>query len=429
MNKSRANASVDKGMTSGVLQMGEKARMASRALAAMPSGKKDECLMAMAAALERSEAEILEANGKDMKAGAAAGLSSAMLDRLRLDSKRVKAMADGLRQITSLEDPVGRRLSTVARPNGLRIEKVSVPIGVVAIIYEARPNVTIDAAGLCLKAGNAVILRGGSEAINSNMALAHCAARAGIAAGMPDGAIQLIPWTDRAAVSALLTMDSLIDLVMPRGGEGLIRAVVEQSTIPVIKHYKGVCHVYVDSPCDTQMALRIIENAKCQRPGVCNAIEKLLINSAVAKEFAPEIASLLGSRKVELRGDEEFCALVPSAKPASESDWSEEYLDLILGVRIVPDVAAAIEHINKYGSRHSDAIVTSSAENAELFLNGVDSATVYVNASTRFTDGGEFGMGAEIGISTDKLHARGPMGLQELTTYKYKIYGDGQTRQ
>jgi len=424
----RQNGIPEAEMKSALLQMGERAKLASRALGAMDSKRKDACLLAMADALEAAESELLAANAKDMKAAEADGLSPAMLDRLRLDSKRVKSMAEGLRHITTLEDPVGRTISTTVRPNGLKIMKVSVPIGVIAIIYEARPNVTVDAAGLCLKAGNAVLLRGGSEAINSNIALASCISRAGLAAGMPEGAVQLIPWIDRAAVSAMLKMDAFIDLVIPRGGEGLIRAVVEQSTIPVIKHYKGVCHVFVDATADQEMALSIIENAKCQRPGVCNAIEKVLIHESIAEEFAPKMAARLKAKGVELRGDDKFLKLVPSAKPASEDDWYEEYLALILAVKVVPSCQAAIDHVNKYSSGHSDCIISADASSSEAFLSLVDSATVYVNASTRFTDGGEFGMGAEIGISTDKLHARGPMGLVELTSYKYKIYGDGQVR-
>ncbi len=424
----RSAGSSEAEIKAALIQMGERAKLASRALAALDSKRKDECLLAMASALEASEKELIEANAKDMKAGAEAGLSKAMLDRLRLDSKRIKEMADGLRHITTLEDPVGRPLSTVVRPNGLRIEKVSVPIGVIAIIYESRPNVTVDAAGLCLKAGNAVILRGGSEAIHSNLALASCISRAGLSSGMPEGSVQLLPWTDRSAVSAMLKMDAFIDLVIPRGGEGLIRAVVEQSTIPVIKHYKGVCHLFVDASADVEMALQLIENAKCQRPSACNAIEKVLLHKDIAKSFAPLMAQALQAKGVELRGDDAFVKLVPSAKPASESDWYEEYLDLVLAAAVVPSCQAAIDHINKYSSSHSDCIVTGSSANAEDFLNLVDSATVYVNASTRFTDGGEFGMGAEIGISTDKLHARGPMGLVELTSYKYKVYGEGQVR-
>ncbi len=415
-------------MKSTLLQMGEKAKIAAQKLSAMSSRNKDWCLNAMADAIEAAVVEIKKANEKDLEAGIKNGLSEAMLDRLRLTDERIKAMADGLRELTSLEDPVGKKLSVCVRPNGLKIEKVSVPIGVIGIVYESRPNVTVDAAGLCLKAGNTVILRGGSEAINSNIELAHRLNSAGMSAGLPDGAVQLIPWTDRAAVSIMLKMDEYIDLIIPRGGEGLIRAVVEQSTIPVIKHYKGVCHLFVDAESNKDMALSIIENAKCQRPGVCNALETLLIHEDAAAEFAPRIAALLKEKGVELRGDKQFIKLVPDATPATETDWPKEYLDLILAVAIVPGVEKAIEHINTYGSKHSDAIITENRQNAEKFLNEVDSAAVYWNASTRFTDGGEFGMGAEIGISTDKLHARGPMGLPELTTYKYLVLGDGQIR-
>lgn len=427
MDKDKTSADSG-GMRSALMGMGEKARFAALKLAVMTEGEKNAFLLAMADTIEGSEKELLEENAKDLEAGKANGLSNAMLDRLKLDSARIKAMADGLRDIAALEDPVGRRLATFVRPNGLKIEKVSVPIGVISIVYESRPNVTVDAAGLCLKAGNAVILRGGSEAINSNRALASCLHMAGMTAGLPDGAVQLVPWTDRAAVGIMLKMNEYIDLVIPRGGEGLIKAVVEQSTIPVIKHYKGVCHIYVDDDYDMDMALNIVENAKCQRPGVCNAVETLLISEKAAPEFAPEIAKRLQDNGVELRGDRKFCELVPSAIPATEEDWFEEYLDLKLAVAIVPDVEKAVEHINTYGSRHSDCIITNSSKNARLFLDMVDSSTVYHNASTRFTDGGEFGMGAEIGISTDKLHARGPMGLPELTTYKYIVLGEGQIR-
>jgi len=409
-------------------EMGEKARMASYKLAAMSSHAKNECLMAMAAMIESSTDEIIAANEKDMQAGKDNGMSGAMLDRLRLTPDRIASMAKGLRDIVSLEDPVGRRLSTVIRPNGLKIEKVSVPIGVIGIIYEARPNVTVDAAALCLKAGNAVILRGGSEAINSNIALARCLHAGGTESGLPDGAVQLIPWTNREAVQVMLKMNQYVNLIIPRGGENLIKTVVENSTIPVIKHYKGVCHMYVDSEYDMEMALNIIENGKCQRPGVCNALEKILINESILNDFAPKVAGFLASKGVELRGDEKFCAVVPSAIPASESDWSEEYLSLIITVGVVKDVDEAIAHINKWSSSHSDGIITSNQQTAEKFLNGIDSAAVYWNASTRFTDGGEFGMGAEIGISTDKIHARGPMGLPELNTYKYLVLGNGQIR-
>ena len=408
--------------------MGEKARLASYKLALMSASEKNQCLNIMADEIEKESELLKKENEKDLKAGKKNGLSSAMIDRLALTDERIKGMADGLRYVASLEDPVGKKLSTTIRPNGLEIDKVSVPIGVIGIIYESRPNVTVDAAGLCMKAGNAVILRGGSESIHSNKALAHCLNRAGIASGLPEGTIQLIPWTDRRAVSKMLKMDSYIDLIIPRGGEGLIRAVVEQSTIPVIKHYKGVCHVYVDSECDIEMAIEIVINGKCQRPGVCNAVETLLINKDIAAKFAPLIGKKLKEKGVELRGDTQFKKLFQEVKQATEEDWYEEYLDLILSVKIVPDLNSAIEHINMYGSGHSDCIVTSISKNGDEFMNRVDSSSVYVNASTRFTDGGEFGMGAEIGISTDKLHARGPMGLPELTTYKYKIYGTGQIR-
>ncbi len=428
--KSMKNASpTPDEIRAGILTMGEKAKLASRHLATLPTQAKDALLMAMADELEHESESLIEANARDLAAGAEAGLSAAMLDRLRLDARRIGAMADGLREVAALEDPVGRILSTCIRPNGLAIEKISVPIGVIGIIYESRPNVTVDAAGLCLKAGNAVILRGGSEAIHSNLALAHCLNRAGLGHGLPDGAIGLVPWTDRTAVTAMLRLDTHIDLIMPRGGEALIRAVVEQSTIPVIKHYKGVCHAYIDAECDLGQALAITENAKCQRPGVCNALETLLIHADIAGQFAPAVAARLLARGCELRGDDAFRALVPEAKPAAEADWFEEYLDLVLAVRVVPDLTAAIEHINAYGSHHSDAILTTNPQHAERFLAEVDSAAVYVNASTRFTDGGQFGMGAEIGISTDKLHARGPMALPELTTYKYKIRGSGQVRE
>jgi len=409
-------------------QIGEKALSASRTLALLSPEDKNKCLLEMADAIEDSVKEIKTANKKDLKAGKAKGLSNAMLDRLELTDTRIEAMAEGLRTVALLDDPVGKKLSSIVRPNGIKIDKVSVPIGVIGIIFESRPNVTVDAAGLCLKAGNAVILRGGSEAINSNLVLAHCLNRAGVIAGLPDGAVQLIPITDRRAVGTMVQMDQYIDLIIPRGGEGLIRAVVEQSTIPVIKHYKGVCHLYVDVDADIDMAVEITENGKCQRPGVCNALETLLISEDIAEKFIPPFVESMNKNNVELRGDEAFCKLVSTAKFASEDDFYTEYIDLIFSVKIVPDLDAAIKHINHYGSHHSDAIITDNPKNAENFLRGVDSSTVYHNASTRFTDGFEFGMGAEIGISTDKLHARGPMGLVELTSYKYIVYGTGQIR-
>lgn len=407
-------------------RMGSEAKAAARKLATATTGEKNNWLNAMADAIDANTAFILAENSRDMEAGKANGLSAAMLDRLRLDEKRIKGISDGLRHVVTLPDPVGRRLDDFKRPNGLDIEKVSVPIGVIAIIYESRPNVTVDATGLCLKAGNAVILRGGSEALHSNLALAKLISDAGVKAGMPAGTIQMIPWTGHEAVSLMLKMNQYIDLVIPRGGERLIRAVVEQATMPVIKHYKGVCHTFVDESCDFDRACDIIENAKVQRPSACNAIETLLIHKNALANFAPMIAKRLAN--VELHADEAFRALVPSALPATEDDWNREYLDLKLAVRTVDSLDEAIAHINKYGSGHSDCILTDNPEHAEKFLNEVDSATVYVNASTRFTDGGEFGFGAEIGISTDKLHARGPMGLVELTSYKYKVRGSGQIR-
>ncbi len=407
-------------------RMGSEAKAAARKLATATTAGKNSWLNAMADAIDANTALILAENSRDMEAGKANGLSAAMLDRLRLDEKRIKGISDGLRHVVTLPDPVGRRLDDIKRPNGLDIEKVSVPIGVIAIIYESRPNVTVDATGLCLKAGNAVILRGGSEALHSNLALAKLISDAGVKAGMPAGTIQMIPWTGHEAVSLMLKMNQYIDLVIPRGGERLIRAVVEQATMPVIKHYKGVCHTFVDETCDFDRACDIIENAKVQRPSACNAIETLLIHRNALAKFAPMIAKRLSN--VELHADEAFRALVPSALPATEDDWTREYLDLKLAVRTVNSLEEAIAHINKYGSGHSDCILTDNPEHAEQFLNEVDSATVYVNASTRFTDGGEFGFGAEIGISTDKLHARGPMGLVELTSYKYKVRGSGQIR-
>ncbi len=411
---------------SALERMGSEAKAAARRLATATTAGKNSWLNAMADAIDANTAFILAENSRDMEAGKANGLSAAMLDRLRLDEKRIKGISDGLRHVITLPDPVGRRLDDIKRPNGLDIEKVSVPIGVIAIIYESRPNVTVDATGLCLKAGNAVILRGGSEALHSNLALAKLISNAGVKAGMPEGTIQMIPWTGHEAVSLMLKMNQYIDLVIPRGGERLIRAVVEQATMPVIKHYKGVCHTFVDESCDFDRACDIIENAKVQRPSACNAIETLLIHKNALAKFAPMIAKRLAN--VELHADEAFRALVPSALPATEDDWNREYLDLKLAVRTVDSLDEAIAHINKYGSGHSDCILTDNPEHAEKFLNEVDSATVYVNASTRFTDGGEFGFGAEIGISTDKLHARGPMGLIELTSYKYKVRGSGQIR-
>jgi len=404
------------------------ARGAAVELAVASSALKDAALLSMADAIEAQAEPLKQANTQDIAAGEAAGLSAAMIDRLRLTDKRIAAMADGLRQVAALPDPVGALLGGAVRPNGLRITKVRVPLGVVAIIYESRPNVTADAAALCLKAGNAVILRGGKEALESNTAIWRVLQGGLRSAGLPADAVILIETTDRDAVDALITADGLVDVIIPRGGEGLIRRVTENATIPVIKHYKGVCHVYVDVSADLAMAEAICVNAKCQRPGTCNAMETLLVHEAAAEAFLPRVLKSLADAGVELRGCPRTRELWPDAEPASEADWDAEYLDLILAVRVVESTQAAIGHIARYGSAHSDAIVATDIRQIETFTRGVDSAAVFVNASTRFTDGYEFGMGAEIGISTDKLHARGPMGLEELTTYKYIVYGDGQLR-
>ena len=405
--------------------LAERSRDASRALAKLDAPAKNAFLRAMADEIEKSSQRIKYANAKDLDAGKKAGLSPAMLDRLTLTDKRISEMAWGVREVAELPDPVGATISEWTRPNGMRIQKVRVPIGVILIIYESRPNVTADAACLCFKTGNAVILRGGSEAIHSNLAIAE----AMNVPGLPPNSITVVPTTDRAAIDELLKLDDLINLCIPRGGEGLIRAVAEKSRIPVIKHYKGVCHVYVDREADFDMAEKIVINAKCQRPGVCNAIETLLIDEQIADKFLPRMAKALTANKVELRGDERTRQLVSNAKPATEDDWYAEYLDLILAVRVVRGVDEAIDHITKYGSAHSDAIVTGNKTTAEKFLREVDSSSVFWNASTRLADGGQYGFGAEIGISTDKLHARGPMGLEELTSYKFVVVGDGQVRE
>jgi glutamate-5-semialdehyde dehydrogenase len=405
--------------------LAERSRDASRALAKLDADKKNTLLRAMADGIERSAAAIKSANAEDLNSGERSGLSSAMLDRLTLTDKRISEMAKGVREVAALPDPVGTIINEWTRPNGIRIQKVRVPIGTILIIYESRPNVTADAGCLCFKTGNAVILRGGSEAIHSNLAIAE----AMNVPGLPPNSITVVPTTDRAAIDELLKLDDLINLCIPRGGEGLIRAVAEKSRIPVIKHYKGVCHVYVDRDADFDMAEKIVINAKCQRPGVCNAIETLLIDEKIADKFLPRVAKTLTENKVELRGDNRTRQLVPNAKHATEDDWYAEYLDLILAVRVVNGVDEAIDHITKYGSAHSDAIITGSKATAEKFLREVDSSSVFWNASTRLADGGQYGFGAEIGISTDKIHARGPMGLEELTSYKFVVVGDGQLRE
>jgi glutamate-5-semialdehyde dehydrogenase len=405
--------------------LAERSRDAARALAKLDAKAKDTLLRAMADGIEKSAGRIQSANAKDIEMGRKAGLSAAMLDRLTLTDKRIAEMAKGVREVAALPDPVGTTINEWTRPNGMHIQKVRVPIGVILIIYESRPNVTADAACLCFKTGNAVVLRGGSEAIHSNLAIAE----AMNVSGLPPNSITVVPTTDRVAVDELLKLDEFINLCIPRGGEGLIRAVAEKSRIPVIKHYKGVCHVYVDRDADFDMAEKIVINAKCQRPGVCNAMETLLIDEKIADQFLPRIGTALAERKVELRGDERTRSLLPGAKPATEDDWYAEYLDLILAVRVVNGVDEAIDHIAKYGSAHSDAIVTRNKATAEKFLRDVDSSSVFWNASTRLADGGQYGFGAEIGISTDKLHARGPMGLEELTSYKFVVVGGGQLRE
>jgi glutamate-5-semialdehyde dehydrogenase len=405
-----------------------KAVAAARALAGATTEAKNRALEGMADAIPAGAESLRAANASDVEAAEKAGLSSAMVDRLTLTEKRLQGMADGLRVVAGLPDPVGEVVERTERPNGLVIERVRVPIGVIVIIYESRPNVTADAAGLCLKSGNAVILRGGKESLRSNLAIAEVLRRACASAGLPEDAIQLVETTDRAAVDHLLTAEGRVNLVIPRGGEGLIRAVVDKAKVPVIKHYKGVCHVFVDAEADLDMAEAIVLNAKVQRPGVCNALETLLVHSNVAAAFLPRIVPLLREEAVDVRGCEQSRAVVPDLQPATEDDYAAEYLDLILAVKVVDSMHEAVDHIARYGSAHTDAIVTADAERGERFVREVDSSSVMVNASTRFSDGGEYGMGAEIGISTDKIHARGPMGLRELTSYKFVVRGTGQVR-
>jgi len=411
-----------------IIKLLKRAKEASFCLANVSAKEKDAALSKMASALLKNTKYLLSENSKDVALANEIGLSEALVDRLTLTEKRVKEMADSLKQVASLKDPIGKTLRQWKRPNGLIIKKISVPIGVIGIIYESRPNVTSDCAGLCLKSGNACVLRGGSEAINSNRAIHGVITKGLREFNIPESAITMIDVADRKAVEILLKQDSLVDVVIPRGGEGLIRYVAENSSIPVIKHYKGVCHLYVDKDADFKMAMDIMLNAKVQRPGVCNAIEKMLVHKDIARKFLPQAAGVLDDKGVELRGCSGTLKILKGIKKAVEKDWYEEYLDLILAIKVVKSADEAISHINKYGSRHSDAIVTKNKLTAEKFLKEVDSACVYHNASTRFTDGYQFGMGAEIGISTDKIHARGPMALEELCTYKYVIFGSGQTR-
>jgi glutamate-5-semialdehyde dehydrogenase len=404
------------------------ARAAARELAGLSTGVKNQALLDMAEELGRQAAAIQEENRKDVAQAREKGLTAAMIDRLTLSDAVLASMAKGLREVAALPDPVGEVTSMWRRPNGLEVGRVRIPLGVIGFIYESRPNVTVDAAGLCLKSGNSVILRGGSEAIRSNLAVGRAVQRALARAGAPEAAVQVVPTTDREAVLALLRLEDDVDLIIPRGGEDLIRFVAENARIPVLKHYKGVCHVFVDASADLDMAENICLNAKVQRPGVCNAMETMLVHEEVADAFLPRAANALEKAGVELRLDEKSLARLPGRKRATEADWPEEYLDLILAVKVVDGLEEALDHIAKYGSKHTEAIVTTDYSRARRFLKETDASVVLVNASTRFNDGGELGLGAEIGISTSKLHAFGPMGLNELTTTKFIVFGDGQVR-
>lgn len=409
-------------------KIGAAAKSAARVLMCTDTETKNRALLAIADALVGAREEILAANREDVTAGENSGMTRAFLDRLSLSPERIDGMAEGMRQVAALPDPVGRVLSDTVRPNGLHLTKVAVPIGVIAVIYEARPNVTADSAALCLKSGNAVILRGGREAIHSNTAIVRAMREALCKAGLPEDTVTLIEDTDRAVTQALMRLNGYVDLLIPRGGAGLIRAVVENATVPVIETGAGTCHIYVDRDADVPMAAEIVFNAKTSRPSVCNAAECLLVDRAIAAEALPVIAARLAEKQVELRADAEACALLPNALPATDSDWGREYNDYIMAVHIVSGVNEAIDFIARYGTGHSECIVTDNPDTAERFLARVDAAAVYHNASTRFTDGGEFGLGAEIGISTQKLHARGPLGLEELTSMKYIVHGTGQVR-
>ena len=405
-------------------QMGRQARAAAYQLAALTSDEKNAILRAMATAIRKAAPELLAANAKDLEAGRAKGLSSAMLDRLMLNGERIEAMAAGIDQVATLPDPTGEIMDAWERPNGIRISQTRVPIGTIGIIYESRPNVTADAAVLCFKTGNATILRGGSEAIHSNVTIAAALAEA----GGPDHAIQLIPFTDRESVAVLAGMDKWLDLIIPRGGKGLIETVVSLARMPVIKHYDGICHLFADKDADFEMATALTVNSKTQKPGVCNALEVLLVHRDIAAEFLPKVAAALREKNVEIRGCTEVLQIIPDVVTATDEDWNTEFLELILAIKIVDSLGEAVSHINEHGSHHTDVIVTRDETTAERFLSSVDSACVFHNVSTRFADGGEFGFGAEIGISTDKLHARGPMGLRELTSYQYRVRGNGQMK-
>ncbi len=411
------------------LGLAQRAKSAARALATVPTAAKNRWLLAAADALESHQDELLAANARDVEAAPGFGLNAAAIDRLTLNPKRIKAAAEGLRQVAALPDPVGEVREATQRPNGLQILKVGVPLGVVFFIYESRPNVTVDAAALCVKSGNAVILRGGKEAIHSNIALHRVLGAELVRCGLPTEAVQLVTITDRQIVGHLLSLSAYIDLAIPRGGKSLIQRVASEARMPVLKHFDGVCHVFVDAAADLVIAERIVVNAKCQRPGTCNAAESLLVHEAVAEEFLPKIGATLAKQGVELRGCERTQRLVPHAKPATNDDYRTEYLDLILSVKVVADLDEAVRHIETFGSHHTDAIITRDIGTARAFTQRVDSAAVMVNASTRFNDGFELGLGAEIGISTDRFHARGPCGLRELTTYKFIVTGDGHVRE
>ncbi|ABW65900.1 glutamate-5-semialdehyde dehydrogenase [Desulfosudis oleivorans] len=412
-----------------IVDIAKAAKKAALAMATCPTDKKNQALLALADRLHKDAALIQAENKKDLEAAKATGLSSAMIDRLTVSDAVIASMADGLREVAALPDPVGAKSATWRRPNGLEVARMRIPLGVIGIIYESRPNVTVDAAGLCLKAGNTVILRGGSEALHSNRALAATISASLAESGLPETAVQVVPVADREAVTHLLAQEEYIDLIIPRGGEGLIRFVVQHSSIPVLKHYKGVCHVYVDQDADMEMARAICFNAKVQRPGVCNAMETLLVHRDAAQRFLPDMARQFADAGVALRGCAATRALLPGIETAEEADWYAEYLDLILAVKVVDSMDAAISHIATYGSSHTEVIVTNSYDRAMRFLAAVDSSVVLVNASTRFNDGGQLGLGAEIGISTSKLHAFGPMGLEELTTTKFIVLGNGQIRE
>jgi len=412
-----------------IRDIAEKSRAASSKLAKAQPGAKDRALLKMSDSLIEKTDYLLSENKKDVEEAVSKGQQSSLLDRLTLTPERIAKIAEGLRQVSSLTDPVGEVVRMWTRPNGLRVGRMRIPLGVIGIIYESRPNVTADAAGLCIKSGNSVILRGGSETIRSNMAIGELLRDALKSSGLPEDAVQIIPVTDRSAVLEMLKLEELIDLIIPRGGEGLIRFVSENSRIPVLKHYKGVCHVFVDESADLDMAESICVNAKVQRPGVCNAMETMLVHESIAPRFLPRALKALMDNGVEIRGCARTKEIVPGVKEANENDFYEEYLDLILNVRVVGGLEQAVNHIEKYGSMHTEAIVTDDYSNSQAFINGVNSSTVMVNASTRFSDGFELGLGAEIGISTSKLHAFGPMGLEELTTTKFIIFGEGQIRQ